>query len=111
MPSGDDGPRWLGLWKALEAKGLGLMGRKWRAIEGSSGGPDEITVTRVCGRQVWRGGPGQGWQVARTQPWMQLCVQGQGRGRRGVTEQSCRAVWEMSEGPRPRREACGQWKE
>lgn len=32
------------------------------------------------------------------------CVEVQGRGARSITEQSCRAVWEVSEGPGPRRE-------
>lgn len=32
------------------------------------------------------------------------CVEGQGRGERSITEQSCRAVWEVSKGPGLRRE-------
>lgn len=39
-----------------------------------------------------------------TQTWMQLCGTGRGRAGWSVTEQLCRAEWEVSEGPGPETE-------
>lgn len=64
---------------------------------------DGIKDPRVCRRQVWRPGLGQGQQLQGGPADLDAatCVEGQGWGGRNVTEQSRMVVWDVSEGPGP----------